>query len=427
MILHKWIYLIGERIRNPKIRMHYKHLLSSDKMTNVELEKLQLKHLKKLLFHAQAYSPYYTTLLKHFDIQNMTLGDIEKLPILTKETLRKELKNIQNNPTNDKVFKSSTSGSSGQSLLFTRNLDWDAAARAAQLRGYKWHGVAPWMKNLYFWGFNTNLLKLIPIRIFDFLVNRKRIFSYDHKTFEKLKPFLHKADYIEGYSSAIFTMSEYYEKNNQKFPNIKMVKGTSEKIYEAYQKPINNVFHKKMISEYGAAETGIIAFECPEGNMHIAMENVLVEEVEDKILVTNLFSYSVPIIRYDLGDYIVLDKTTKCQCGRGHYIIKEITGRIGTNIKGSSKEYPSLYLYYVFKNISLKYNIDISYQATQDKIGVLNFNIIYNASIKNQKKVYELILLEVEKLFNKDIICHIEFSTSIEHTNKKTQAFTSNL
>ena len=50
---------------------------------------------------------------------------------------------------------------------------------------------------------------------------------------------------------------------------IKMVKGTSEKIFKNYHDEVIKAFGSKIISEYGATESGIIAFECPEGNMHI--------------------------------------------------------------------------------------------------------------------------------------------------------------
>ena len=84
-------------------------------------------------------------------------------------------------------------------------------------------------------------------------------------------------------------MSEIAQKvNSQQFIkplNLKMVKGTSEKIYERYQDEIKKAFGQKMISEYGAAETGIIAFECPSGNMHINMEGVIVEEINEEIII----------------------------------------------------------------------------------------------------------------------------------------------
>jgi len=205
---------------------------------------------------------------------------LPSLPQLSKADLRNNIQNIQNK-CNGKMFLSSTSGSTGNALVFERNEDWDASHRAAQLRGYSWYGINPWAKNLYFWGFNPHWKLKLKMRFLDLLVNRWRVFGYSDDKLAKAAKYLQKADYIEGYSSSIFTLSKYLEKQGLHFDNIKMIKGTSEKIYDYYQDPIIKVFGQKMISEYGAAETGIIAFECPEGNMHVAMENVIVEEVEN--------------------------------------------------------------------------------------------------------------------------------------------------
>ena len=70
--------------------------------------------------------------------------------------------------------------------------------------------------------------------------------------------------------------------------NLKLIKGTSEKIYEKYQEEVKKAFGAKIVSEYGAGESGLIAFECPENNkMHINMQNVILEEINGESVVTN--------------------------------------------------------------------------------------------------------------------------------------------
>ena len=105
-----------------------------------------------------------------------------------------------------------------------------------------------------------------------------------------------------------------------------MVKGTSEMILDAYQDASKEAFGCKIVSEYGAAETGLIAFECPNGNMHINVENVIVELDNDgEIIVTNLASYSFPVIRYKLSVAVTLSDV-QCSCGRAHPVITEVVG-----------------------------------------------------------------------------------------------------
>ena len=65
------------------------------------------------------------------------------------------------------------------------------------------------------------------------------------------------------------------------------------------------------------------------------MEGVIVEEIDNEIVVTNLQMTSFPIIRYKLGDYIKLDHKTKpCACGMAHQVINEVQGRIGDLVYG---------------------------------------------------------------------------------------------
>src|SRR5690606_6507219 len=129
-----------------------------------------------------------------------------------------------------------------------------------------------------------------------------------------------------GYSSMIYEVAKMINQMEQggKY-NLKMIKGTSEKIYDSYQDEVQKAFGLKIISEYGAAESGLIAYECPEGSMHINVENVVVEVVKGEILVTNLLSRSFPIIRYQLGDAVTLaDPAFKCKCGRNHPVVLDV-------------------------------------------------------------------------------------------------------
>lgn len=423
-MIHKIIYKIGVKIRNELISDYYKKLLETDKAHLHDIETLQLIQLKKLLQVAQNNSLYYKEILKDIDIDNFTLNDLSKIPIMSKKTLRNNIATIKTYTSTNDLIKSETSGSTGNALIFYRNKEWDAAHRAAQLRGYSWYNIKPWDKNIYFWGFNPSLVQLMKVRFFDFLLNRYRIFSFSESELKKSLHVLKKSKYIEGYSSAIFSLSQYMQKNNFFFPNIKLVKGTSEKIYDSYKPTIKQVYNKNFTSEYGAAETGIIAFECPEGHMHVTMENLIVEEIENKIYVTNLYSYSLPIIRYELGDYIILDKETKCKCGREHYIIKEVTGRIGKKIYGIESFYPTLTLYYIFKNIALSHDIKLAYFGKQYEKGKLILEVIKGETY-SKENISQYIYDESKKYFKNDIVIEIKFLKSIESNNKKVKDFES--
>lgn len=422
-MFHKYIYLLGEKICNPMIQPTFKELKQSDFSPLEELQAIQLNRLKKLLFHAKDHSPFYADKLTLLDIENITLSDLSRIPILSKKDLYENIDTILNNPKDKKLIKSETSGSTGDALIFYRSQEWDAYHRAAQYRGYSWYNINPWDKNIYFWGFNPNWKELLKTRLLDFLMNRYRIFSFDDSILDKTSKVLKKCSYVEGYSSAVFELAQHMKKKGFTYSNVKLVKGTSEKVYDYYHDSVKNTFGQKMVSEYGAAETGIIAFECPYGNMHIIMENVIVEVIEDKIVVTNLHSDSFPIIRYELGDYVVLDNETKCPCGREHKIIKEVTGRVGKKIYGKSGRYPTLTLYYIFKNIALVHGIQLAYFGTQYKKGELELKVMQTKEDKVLLTQY--ILEESKKYFGMDVDIKVDFIQEFERNNKKIKDFES--
>ena len=339
----KMIFKIGQKLRNPSLKNWFKFLKNSETWTLEELENYQLKKLQELVSVAYNNSKFYRILFNKngFNPSHInSLEDLKKLPIISKQDLISNNKEIHTELISTKCFKASTSGTTGQSLNFLKDENVDSFNRASMYRGYSWFKVNPWERNGYFWGFNFSNKEQFKTRLFDFFQNRFRIFNFNEKPVKLFSKNLHNSVYLHGYSSAINETAKRINSQNLKKPlNLKMVKGTSEKIYESYQDEIIRAFGKKMISEYGAAETGIIAFECPKGNMHINMEGVIVEEINEEIIVTNLQMQSFPIIRYKLGDYIKLARRDKvCTCGLNHLIIEEVTGRIGAIVYGEKMQ-----------------------------------------------------------------------------------------
>ena len=427
-MFNKYIYILGEKIRNPSLKKNFAFLKKSEYWSLNELEEYQLKKLKELLNIAYNHSDYYKKKFDDYKLNIRTiksLEDVKHIPTTSKQDLIDFTPQIHTNLKFKKTFLATTSGTSGESLKFYREEHADSFNRAVIQRGYSWYGVKPWDRNGYFWGVNFSYLQQQKNKILDILQNRFRIFSYQEKSLKKFVKKSRKARYIHGYSSMIYQTAVLINKLNLERPKrIKMVKGTSEKIFDNYQKEVKKAFGLKMISEYGATESGIIAFECNEGKMHINMEGVLVENINNEIIVTNLQMQSFPVIRYKLGDYIRLaPRDEKCKCGKSHLILEEVTGRIGENVYGYKNKYPSLYFYYIFKNISKKYNTDLNYQVIQDKKGELVFLIEKKLTTSIKEKLQK----EIKNYFKEDIAFEIKEQASFRYSKGKLKNFISNL
>ena len=389
-MIKRVLYLIGVLLYNHRIFFELSNLKATEFFTDEQLDDLQTQQLRKLLRHARNNSEYYSKVLDKCDIDRFSLDDLSELPISTKTDLFEKQNYIRaKNFRSDMLIKSETSGTSGLPLVFYRDYKWDARHRAAIWRGLQQYGVHPSDYNMYVWGRIKTLKNTMKTNILDWLQNRYRIFNFDEQSIVRSLTKCRNVRYLSGYASVINSVAEAALRNNTEFKNLKLVKATSEKIYHNYAENVRKAFGVPIVSEYGAAETGIIAFDCPEGHSHVVRENVIVERLEGRILVTNLHSYSLPIIRYDLGDYIQLEKF-KCDCGRHSQIISDIEGRVGKKIIGFTNKYPSLCLYYIFKELALKYNKTYIYQGVQSEPGVLELKIFQDIGVGDVELVKQI-------------------------------------
>ncbi len=422
--MFKLIYKLGAKFRNPSMQKRFQFLQQTDRWSIAQLQAYQLDELKKFLVFVNEHSPYYKQQFAAAGFNAASFNSFEQLkqiPIIDKTNLIAHKKEIHTTYDFGKLFFCETSGSSGQVLEFYRNEVWDSANRAAIMRGLSWHGVNPWDKSGYFWGYNINPKKARKIKLLDFIQNRFRLFSYDENSIRAFAEKAKSATYLHGYSSMIYEVALLYNKLGLKNHNVKLLKGTSEKIYDNYHEATKEAFGRKVVSEYGAAESGILAFECEHGHMHMHMEGAYIEVEDNEILVTNFLSYSFPIIRYKLGDYIKLaEPNFQCACGRKHPIVLEVLGRIGKRIYGKQGFFPSLTLYYIFKNLALNKGINLNYKAIQKTKGELDFLIEQDAP---QYKAD--VLEECVKYFGNDVDITFAFGANIHDKTKKLKDFES--
>jgi phenylacetate-coenzyme A ligase PaaK-like adenylate-forming protein len=97
------------------------------------------------------------------------------------------------------------------------------------------------------------------------------------------------------------------------------------------------VFGCHVQTNYGSTEGGMMAFQCPEGHLHINSDWLIVEPVDENkkpvpdgvlshsVLITNLTNFTQPIIRYEISDRVILYRE-QCKCGNQMPYIK-VEGR----------------------------------------------------------------------------------------------------
>jgi phenylacetate-coenzyme A ligase PaaK-like adenylate-forming protein len=99
-----------------------------------------------------------------------------------------------------------------------------------------------------------------------------------------------------------------------------------ENLSVAQRTNIGRVFRCPVLEQYGASECMSIACECARGSLHLNADWVMLEPVDryyrpvppgvmsHSVLITNLANRVQPIIRYDLGDSVLIE-AGPCPCG----------------------------------------------------------------------------------------------------------------
>lgn len=99
-----------------------------------------------------------------------------------------------------------------------------------------------------------------------------------------------------------------------------------EYLSDSLRKALADAFNCYVQTSYSSTEGGCIACECTEKHFHINDDWVIVEPVDrnnnpvpdgvlsDKILLTNLFNYTQPYIRYEVTDRVIYHHEP-CACG----------------------------------------------------------------------------------------------------------------
>lgn len=324
---------------------------------------LQNKKKEIVDFHLHNNS-FYKQLIGDKGFENW-----ENLPILSKENLQKPLEErLSKGYSKKNIYLNKTSGSSGTPFVFAKDKYSHALTWASNMMRFGWFGID--FNTSYqarFYGIPLDFMGYQKERFKDFLTHRFRFPVFDLSD-EVLEKFLQKFktkkfDYINGYTSSIVLFAKYLEQQNiilkEICPTLKACFVTSEMLFEMDKKLLEKQFGIPVISEYGASELDLIAFENPQGEWQVNAETLYVEILDEnnnpvpngtegKIVITSLFNKANPFIRYEIGDIGILDEKSTAK----KPILKKLIGRTNdVAILPSGKKSPGLTFYYVTKSI----------------------------------------------------------------------------
>ncbi len=317
---------------------HLEYLKEIHKYSREELENLQFKELMRLLNNTMEKSEFYRKLYEDIDINSFkSINDLKKLPIVTKEMIRKNIDEVITIPKAGAAI-GNTGGTTGKSLT-VYNRPEDNQKRMAILDFFKMkhgfknmemkkatfmgkHIVPPTQKKKVFWRHNAAIKQMVYS---SFHITEENI-PYYIKSLNKFKP-----QAIDGFPSSMYDIALYMLRNNIRF-DFKPIAifPTAETITQEHRAVIEEAFGAKVRDQYASSEGAPFVWECECGNYHYDITTGVIENIEgsNEILVTSFTTYGTPLIRYRIGDSMVFEDSRKvCDCGFNTPLVKSIEGR----------------------------------------------------------------------------------------------------
>lgn len=440
-MFNKQLFILAHQIGDRNFYPIYKKLIQNQWKSYEELKKDQEKQLIYIINFAYKNVPYYHNLFKDLklvpeDIKK--LEDLRKLPILTKEIIKSNYDDFKPiNLNKMRYYDAFTGGSTGTPLKYRVDVFDRFLSGALLYRGWGYGGYELADKMVLLGGSSLSIGTefYLTKRVHEVVRNIKKLSSFDMGEKEMLNYVKiinsFKPKFIRGYPSSIYFMSKWIEENKLEVHKPLAIFTTAEKLYLNMREKIKTVFNCNVYDNYGTSDGGVGCYECPEHNgYHIDTERSVLqivdnegnelENVEGKVISTNLYNYSMPLIRYDNGDLGIISNDI-CGCGRRHELLKDIVGRsVEILFTPEGKNVHGMYLVYILKTCKgIK-----EYQVIQERLDKIVIKIVPEKEFNDRQ--LELIRNEIKKK-SKSWIVEFKLVDNIERTTSGKYKFVVNL
>lgn len=335
-----------------------------------EIKDLRTKSLQSLLKFAKHNSPWYKKTLAHIDVDNFTEDNLAEIPTLDKSTLMANWDQIVTNPDLtldiaeshiaklstdsdllylwDRYHVLATSGSSGKRGVYIYDRqEW--IQKAAAGRRFPWL-TEDFLPISFSKERKVSLVQVvIDNAVYAMYAGAK---TYRNESVENIyvpmtlpigeicaRLNAQPVDVLLGIPSTIHKLCLEAREGRLSI-DPKIVYSTAEPLYAPIRKLIKEAWPNSNVFNALASSEGVYARNCHAGSeeMHLNDDGCIVEPVDkhdrpvdngqlpEKLYLTNLINYTLPLIRYESPDqFVFLDK--KCKCGCNFQLIEEPRGR----------------------------------------------------------------------------------------------------
>lgn len=337
------------------IQQFYEALLKSDTYSERQLVQFQDNVLKDLLPFVAQNVPFYLGRLAAVLRADGSFNPINwaKLPILTDAELKanpEAFRPIALPPSHGSLARYMSSGSTGTPTAFYRSALSEVAQNAAHYRSYNAFNIDPKRDLAMIRAFDSALARSRPVPA----DRSKRTWTADWfargepgiiRTLTVFTPVAAQVEWLLGlgpvylntFPSNVLAIARYVANNPSKKPQILAIHTAGEPLTEEIRRQCRDHLGCACIDLLSSAECGLIASDCQKGGVLHAQSELCRVEVLGKddrpsrrgewgrLIVTPLYNFGMPLIRYDTGDFV--RTAAPCVCGRHHLAIERGAGR----------------------------------------------------------------------------------------------------
>lgn len=407
------IFWILDGLRNNRVRSHFNDIeeqLNQDKP--VENRRNRDKHFEKLCLHTVKTVNYYKN--------NKELNSLKAFPVIDKSIIKSNFSDFISDTFNrEKLYSVVTSGSTGTPFTVRQNPEKKIRNTADTIYFAERAGFNLGDKLYYFKIFN-DINKKSRLQKFIQNVVEVDVTKTSDGQFEKLfKRLFRERDRVGflGYSSFYERVCNYISENDldTKKCNVKSIISMAEHLNHKTRSNLKRYFDCPVVARYSNSEMGIIAQQESNTDYYVVNSASYIVEVlkmdSDKpaeqgefgrIVVTDLFNFAMPMIRYDTGDIGSYDYDKK-----GRLILSKVEGRKMDLVYDTEGEIVSSF---TITNNMWKYNSIKQYKFIQLNSGVYKFEL--NMGGDNFDRENELIN-EFKSYFGQNCTIDVEYVNEI--------------
>lgn len=379
-----------------EVEHYYTTLNTTQWLAPSSIRELQDEKLRRLVRHAYRSVPYYRGRMQELklrpeDIQ--TRDDLHKLPLLTKDDVRRHIHfdMMQEGVSHADILRISTSGSTGEPFICYADRAQLEFRWAATLRSQEWTGYRFGDPTVRLWHQTLGMSKSQAAKeIADAKLSNRTfvpVFEMSESKLEEMIRLLERTRpvLIDGYAEAFDFLAQYIQARGGLSFRPKALMSSAQTLPHKSREIIESAFGCKVYDKYGSREFSGIAYESDSHEGHLVVaEGYIVELLVDgrpaapgevgEVVITDLNNRCMPFIRYRIGDLAEAMSDAPSSCGRGLPRIGDIQGRVQSIIQGTEGRFvPGTFFAHALK----EYDYAIKrFQVVQDQPGAIRFRLV---------------------------------------------------